>query len=112
MTSTNSTYAPDGQAHLEWFTHDILPNGRQICSIRQIRPPLPNRLVLDEEVSTLLQVVLTEIASDRSIPFGSAKQAVLRAFIRAVPGRKSAHAERGASHDAYRPARSRSSKAM
>jgi hypothetical protein len=60
MTSTNMTRAPDSQSHLEWFTHDILPNGRQICSIRQIRPPSPNRLVLDEEVSTLLQVVLTE----------------------------------------------------
>jgi hypothetical protein len=112
MTSTKMTYAPDSQSHLEWFTHDILPNGRQICSIRQIQPPLPNRLVLDEEVSMLLQLVLTEIASDRSLPFGATKQAVLRAFMRAVPGRKSAHAERGASHDAYGSARSRSSKAM
>jgi hypothetical protein len=95
MASTNMTYAPDTQSHLEWFTHDILSSGRQICSIRQIEPPSPNRLVLDEEVYTLLQVVMTEIASDRAIPFGSTKQAVLRAFMRAVPGGKSAHAEPG-----------------
>ena len=112
MTSTNMTYAPDSQSYLEWFTHDILPNGRQICSIRQIEPAAPNRQVFDEEVSTLLQALLAEVASDRSIPFASAKQAVLRAFMRAAPGHKSVHAERSISHDAYRPARSRSSKAM
>jgi hypothetical protein len=112
MTSTNMTYAPDSQSDLEWFTHDILPNGRQICSIRQIEPPSPNRLVLDEEVSTLLQTLLTEIGSDRSIPFSSAKQAVLRAFMRATRSRKLAYAERETRYDAYRSARSRSSKAM
>ena len=48
MTSTNMPHAPDSQSHLEWFTHDILPGDRQICSIRQVEPPSANRLVLDE----------------------------------------------------------------
>ena len=85
MTSMNIPHAPNDQRHLEWFAYDILPNGRQICSIRQVEPSSVNRLVLDESISTLLQVLLNEIASDRSIPFGSAKQAVLRAFMRAAP---------------------------
>jgi hypothetical protein len=64
---------------LDWFTDAVLLNGRQICAIRPIFAAGP-RQVLSESESALLQAILHELAQDEAIPFGIAKQAVLRAF--------------------------------
>jgi hypothetical protein len=62
--------APDApEERLDWFTYDIEPDRTQICAI--------------------LQLLLSEIAQDDTIPFPQTRQAFLKALRRA--------------HDQHRP---------
>jgi hypothetical protein len=72
------------EERLDWFTHDIEPDGQQICSIRpRATKDVGQRVILDRENSRLLQLLLNEIAQDGTIPFAEARQAILRAVYRA-----------------------------
>ena len=70
------------EERLDWFTYDIEPDGTQICVIRTAGRSHDD-LLLDRRTSQLLQVLLNEIAQDKTIPFPQARQAVLRALCRA-----------------------------
>jgi hypothetical protein len=79
--------APDiAEERLDWFTYDIQPDGTQICAIRPAGRPQAG-IVLDRRASQLLQLLLSEIAQDNTIP--QTRQAVLKALRRA--------------HDQHRP---------
>jgi len=72
------------QERLEWFTHDILPNGQQICAIRpEATKDVAQRIALSRDYSWFLQLLLSEIAQDRAIPFAETHQAILRAMYSA-----------------------------
>ena len=68
------------EVRLEWFTHDIVPGGGQIMCIRQARQD-SRAVVLSREGSQLLHALLQALAQDVAIPFGPAKQAVLKTFL-------------------------------
>lgn len=70
------------EVNLDWFTHDIVPGGGQIMCIRQARQD-SHAAVLSREDSQLLHALLQALAQDVAIPFGPAKQAVLKAFLAA-----------------------------
>ena len=74
--------APIADERLDWFTYDIEPDGTQICSIRTAGQPHTD-IVLDRRASQLLQLLLSEIAQDNTIPFPQTRQAVLKALRRA-----------------------------
>lgn len=63
----------------DWFTHNILPDGRQICTIRR-SDGRSGQGVLDADATELLQTLLTEFAKDDTIPYADARQIVLGAF--------------------------------
>ena len=86
---SNGTHQRSSESLLEWFTHDILPDGGQICSIRPFLALAAERIVLSREQSALMQSLLSEIAREDCVPFAAAKQAVLRAFVRASRERSS-----------------------
>ncbi len=72
------------EQRLDWFTHDILPDGQQICAIRpDATKDVGQRLILSREDSRLLQLLLSEIAQHRAIPYTETRQAILRAMYRA-----------------------------
>ena len=75
--------APDvAEERLDWFTYDIQPDGTQICAIRSAARSRAD-IVLDRRGSQLLQLLLSEIAQDNTIPFPQTRQAVLKALRRA-----------------------------
>ena len=86
MTESSNAHTPE--TTLEWFTHDILPNGRQICAIRNVTDLDATGIVLDESTTQLMHALLGELAMNNAIPFGQAKQAVLRAVLRAISPRQ------------------------
>ena len=74
--------APDiAEQRLDWFTYDIQPDGTQICAIRTAGRSHAG-IVLDRRASQLLQLLLNEIAQDRTIPFPQTRQAILKALRR------------------------------
>lgn len=81
--------APDiAEERLDWFTYGIEPDGTQICTVRSAGRSHAD-IVLDRRASQLLQLLLSEIAQDDTIPFPQTRQAVLKALRRA--------------HDQHRP---------
>jgi len=61
--------APDiAEERLDWFTYDIQPDGTQICATRSAGRSHAD-IVLDRRASQLLQLLLSEIAQDDTIPF-------------------------------------------
>ena len=70
------------EERLDWFTYDIQPDGTQICAIRSAGRSHAD-IVLDRRASQLLQLLLSEIARDDTIPFPQTRQAVLKALRRA-----------------------------
>jgi hypothetical protein len=74
--------APDiAEERLDWFTYDIEPGGIQICAIRAAGRSHAD-IVLDRRASQLLQLLLSEIAQDNTIPFPQTRQAILKALSR------------------------------
>ena len=70
------------EERLDLFTYDIQPDGTQICAIRSAGRSHAD-IVLDRRASQLLQLLLSEIAQDHTIPFPQTRQAVLKALRRA-----------------------------
>ena len=87
---SNGTCQRSSESLLDWFTHDILPDGRQICSIGPFLALAAERIVHSRVQSALMQTLLSEIAREECIPFVAAKQAALRAFVRVSRERPSA----------------------
>jgi hypothetical protein len=69
---------------LDWFTDNIEPDGQQIWSIRpEATKDAAQTVILSRENSWLLQLLLNEIAQNRTIPFAETRQAILQAMYRA-----------------------------
>jgi hypothetical protein len=70
------------EERLDWFTYDIGPDGHQICAIRTAGRRRPD-IALDRRASQLLQLLLSEIAQDNSIPFALTRQTISKTLRRA-----------------------------
>ncbi|TRL28993.1 hypothetical protein FM996_18140 [Methylosinus sporium] len=70
---------------LDWFTAKILPDGAQEIVIRAL-PVSPGQasVRLDRSQSQTLTAILDQIARDTTLPWSTARQAVLRGFWTAL----------------------------